>query len=168
MLKFYPNKWTFLSAIILELFITVVILLIMFSTNSTYSESIPYVIALIILGVIIGAPLIIRGTACVHINNEELIIKRNIFSRQTILLKDEILNVFIQYRKAKTITVITNKNQEINFDCTYIGLSAIIKYISHDRISVFYIAREFVPKKHRELLLSTNILKKGNHRGYLK
>ena len=168
MVRFYPNKWNFLFIISIELLIFAVIMLALFTTDSTYSESMPYVIALIVFGVVIGIPFAIRATFNVYIDSSKLIIKRNLFSRKNTFKINDINIVLIEYRKSKTITINTNDNKEIRFDCTINGLTAIIKHVPESKIKVFYVADNFVPKKHRELLVKTKILKKGKHRGYLK
>ena len=47
---------------------------------------------------------------------------------------------------------------------------SLYKNIPEEKFSIFYISKEYVPKKRREFLLSTHILKKGNNssRGGLK
>ena len=166
--KFYPHKWYILPVILFP--VAAIILMFLFVPLNEIKEGYIDLIILIILTIVILSPFAVKATTCIEIYSEYIVYKRNLFKkRQTINIKDIAL-VYLEYHRAKTIEITTIDSSKIKFDCTYQGLVALCGIIPETKISVFYISREFVPKKQREFLLSTNILKKGKHssRGGLK
>ena len=166
--KFYPHKWYILPVIVFP--VATIILTFLFVPLNEIKEDYIDLIVFVILIIIVLSPFAVKATTCVEVDNESILYKRNLFKkRQTINIKDIAL-VYLEYHRAKTIEITTIDSSKIKFDCTYQGLVALCGIIPETKISVFYISREFVPKKQREFLLSTNILKKGKHssRGGLK
>ena len=166
-LRFYPNKFTYLFAVVgVAAIIAILFIHFCFDESSSYDTILT--IGLILIFSIIIIVSLIRSSTIIIINNECLLFKNNIFAKSCSIDIDDIASVFVEYCRAKTINIASRNGSVIKFDCTYKGLISLYKYIPEEKFSVFYIAKDFVPKKHREFLLSTKILKKGKNRGYLE
>lgn len=166
--KFYPHKWLILPVAVFPA--ATAILTFLFVPLNEMKEDYMDLIVFVILIIIVLSPFAVKATTCVEIDCEYIVYKHNLFKKRQIINIEDIASVYIEYHRAKTIEITTVGNNKIKFDCTYQGLVAVCGIIPETKISVFYISREFVPKKQREFLLSTNILKKGKHssRGGLK
>ena len=166
--KFYPHKWYILPVILFP--VAAIILMFLFVPLNEIKEGYIDLIILIILTIVILSPFAVKATTCIEIYSEYIVYKRNLFKKRQIINIEDIASVYLEYQRAKTIEITTVDGCKIEFDCTYQGLISLYKNIPEEKFSIFYISKEFVPKKQREFLLSTYILKKGNNssRGGLK
>lgn len=160
--KFYPNKsFIFMSMFFQTMSIAVLIF-------ACISDEFMLQLKEIVIFVVISAgslSFFLYGSAVVQINNQFLLYKKNIFCRKTKISLNCISNIYLYYARSKTMEITVGDGKTIKIECDYRVLVMLHRYIPDSKFSIFYIAKNFVPKKHREFLLSTNIPKKGPNSG---
>lgn len=155
--KFYPNKWGVLPVLIFP--VLTIIIFFCLVPFSEIRDNYIYVIIIFIVEIVVLSPFVIKATASVEIAGGFIIYKHNYLKKACKLNIEDIVSVFIEYRRAKTIEITAIDGSVIRFDCIYQGLVVLCGCIPEIKISVFYISREFIPRKHSDFLLKLKILK---------
>lgn len=157
MRKFYPNFKVALGLLGMGLIILIPCSIVVFFMDANFWLYFGVLIALWLINIIFFIKL---ATLSIGIEETYLLYQKTCFSKAKRILLKDIKKIVLNYRGSSKSLDIIHTSGKIFFDIDICLVKALVLLYPEELFQVDFLYAVSVPKKHREFLLSTDLLDK--------